>query len=191
MRTTIHAYPGEITLLAIGPLTNVGLLFALDPKTASLLRGLMLMGGSFEARTPEDEWNIVCDPHAAARVFQAPLELTSVGVDVTGQCRLSGEDYRRRFEGLGGPFAFVAEMAAVYFAGGAREVVFHDPLAAALLFDPGLCETRTQRIAVELTNERTFGRTHPAGPGDGPPHHVAFRVDAPRFFAHYFSVADR
>src|SRR5262249_59633363 len=82
VRDTIRAHPGEITLLTIGPLTNIGLLFALEPDIPTLLKGLMMVGGCFSATEPDEEWNIVCDPHAAAQVFAASLELTSVGFDV-------------------------------------------------------------------------------------------------------------
>ena len=160
LRQTIHAHPGEITLLAIGPLTNVALLFALDPDAASMLKGLMLMGGSFLAREADEEWNIVCDPHAAAKVFAAPLELTSVGFDVTGQCRLEAADFRRRLARASGPFTFVGEMAEVFFRAEPKQVIFHDPLAAALLFEPTLCQTRVQPIGVELMDPRKFGRTY-------------------------------
>ena len=72
LRDTIRAHPGAITLLTIGPLTNIGLLFALDPDIPALLKGMMVMGGSFSAKDNDEEWNILCDPHAAAIVFAAP-----------------------------------------------------------------------------------------------------------------------
>ena len=190
LRETIHAHPGEITLLAIGPLTNVALLFALDPDAASSLKGLMLMGGSFLAKEADEEWNIVCDPHAAAKVFTAPLELTSVGFDVTGQCLLEAADFRRRLARANGPFSFVAEMAEVFFRSESTQVIFHDPLAAALLFEPALCQARVQPIRVELMDPRRFGRTHPSENATTKPHHVAYSVEADQFFEHFFAVAE-
>jgi purine nucleosidase len=188
LRDTIRAHPGEITLLTIGPLTNIGLLFALDPEIPTLLRGLMMMGGSFSAQENDQEWNIVCDPHAAAKVLAAPLELTSVGFDVTKLCRLEADECRRRFARAGRPLAFVAEMAQVFFRYESPEIVFHDPLAAALIFEPSLCRTKAEHIQVDLTNERTLGRTRPADAASSKPHHVAYSVDAARFFEHYFAV---
>jgi purine nucleosidase len=188
LRDTIRAHPGEVTLLTIGPLTNVGLLFALDPALPQLLGGLMVMGGAFDASERDHEWNIVCDPHAAARVFAAPIALTSVGFDVTTHCRLDAEACRRRFVRAGGPFDFVLAMAEVYFAAEQPEIVFHDPLAAALVFDPSLCITAERRIGVELLDERRFGRTGPVEPAGLPPHRVAHSVDADAFFAHLFDV---
>jgi purine nucleosidase len=189
--TIIHAYPGEITLLTIGPLTNIGLLFALDPDIPSMLNGMMIMGGSFSATTRDEEWNIICDPHAAAKVFDAPVELASVGFDVTQHCRLDAEICRRHFELVGQPLAFVAAMAEVFFQHEAPEVIFHDPLAAALVFQPSLCRTETHRIAVDLTNAATFGRTSSVPEADTRPHRVATSVAADAFFAHYFAVVNR
>jgi len=188
LRDTIRAHPGEITLLTIGPLTNIGLLFALDPDIPALLKGLMIVGGCFSAKEHDEEWNIVCDPHAAAQVFAAPIELTSVGFDVTGQCRLDAEECRRRFTQAGGPFTFVVAMAEVFFRAEAPEVIFHDPLAAALLFEPSLCQTTVQRIAVDVRNERTLGRTRPVDEAAAKPHHVAHSVEVAKFFAHYFAI---
>jgi inosine-uridine nucleoside N-ribohydrolase len=189
LRGTIRAHPGEVTLLTIGPLTNVGLLFALDRGIPALLKGMMIMGGSFSAAERDEEWNIVCDPHAAAIVFGAPVELTSLGFDVTRHCRLGADECRRRFARAGGPFDFVGAMAEVFFQHEAPEIIFHDPLAAGLVFEPGLCQIRQQRIEVELADERELGRTRPAAQASGPPHHVAYSVAAERFFEHFFAVA--
>lgn len=185
---TIRAHPGAITLLTIGPLTNIGLLFALDPEIPALLKGMMVMGGSFSAESNDEEWNIICDPHAAAKVFAAPLELTSVGFDVTRHCRLEADVCRRKLAQAGRPLAFVAAMADVFFRYEAPEIIFHDPLAAALIFEPTLCQTTAQRIAVDLTNQQTLGRTHPMSDTALRSHQVAHSVAAERFFGHYFSV---
>ena len=185
LRNTIRTHPGEITLLTIGPLTNIALLFALDPDIPVLLKGLVMMGGCFSAKHNDAEWNILCDPHAAAKVFAAPLDLTSVGFDVTSQCRLEADECRRRFRQAGGPLAFVAVMAEVFFRYGSPEIIFHDPLAAALIFDPSLCQTRAQRIEVDLVNEGTLGRTRPVDEAVSRPHHVAYSVKAAEFFEHY------
>ena len=188
LRDTIRAHPGEITLLTIGPLTNIGLLFALDPDIPALLKGLMMIGGGFSAKKPDEEWNIVCDPHAAATVFAAPLALTSVGFDVTGQCRLEADECRRRFSQAGGLCTFVAAMAEVFFRSEAPEVIFHDPLAAALIFEPSLCQTTVQRIAVDLMNEHTLGRTRPVDEAASKPHHMVHSVEVAKFFEHYFAI---
>jgi inosine-uridine nucleoside N-ribohydrolase len=184
---TIRARPGEITLLAIGPLTNVALLFALDPEIPGLLKQLVIMGGWYFAR-PAPEWNILNDPHAAQIVFAAPVpSFTAVGIDVTGQCTLPADECRRRFSEIGGPLAPVAAMAEVWFRH-RDQITFHDPLAAALIFEPSLCRTEAQCVTVELVSPDNLGQTLLARAGDEKPHHLAAEVDREAFFAHYFSV---
>ncbi len=195
LRETIRARPGEVTLLAIGPLTNVALLFALDPEIPALLKGLMMMGGWFFDR-PQPEWNIRCDPHAAARVFAAPVpNLAAVGIDVTGRCVLPAAECRRRFAQAGGPLAPVAAFAEVWFRQ-TDHVTFHDPLAAALLFEPSLCGMEAHRVSVDLSSGlQDSGRTHVAWDdwhtgtsAEAHPHALAASVDAGAFFDHYFGV---
>lgn len=188
LRETIYAHPGEITLLTIGPLTNIGLLFALDPAIPALLRGLMVMGGAFDAQVNDEEWNIICDPYAAAIVMGAGIELTSLGFNVTKHCRLDAEACRRGFAQAGGPFDFVAAMAEIYYAHEEPQIIFHDPLAAALVFEPSLCATQPRRIAVNLIDSARLGRTRPDTTPGPMPHHVAYDVDAVRFFDRFFDV---
>lgn len=189
LRETIHARPGEITLLAIGPLTNLAVLFSLDPEIPRLLKEVMLMGGWFFDR-PAPEWNIANDPHAAAIVFAAPVpRLTAVGIDVTKQCRLGADECRRRFTAAGGPLAPVAAMAEVWFRG-QDHITFHDPLAAALLFEPTLCRTESQQVMVDTGVGPLSGLTLPASDPLARPHRLAAGVQPDAFFAHYFSVVN-
>ena len=190
LRDTIRSRPGEITLLTIGPLTNIALLFALDPELPGMLKQLVMMGGRYHTRAANGglaEWNILCDPHAAAMVFDAPVpRLVAVGLDVTEPCRLPREECRTRFTAAGGPLAPVVSMAEVWFRH-VPHITFHDPLAAALIFKPSLCALEPYRIAVDLTNPYLSGLTLPL-PGDTKPHLVAARVDPDAFFAHYFGI---
>ena len=71
LRQTIRSRPGEITLLTIGPLTNIGLLFATDPEIPGLLKRLVMMCGVFTQ--PAREWNALLNPHASAIVYRAPV----------------------------------------------------------------------------------------------------------------------
>ena len=191
MRQSIHARPGEVTLLAIGPMTNVGLLFATDPEIPALLKRLVLMVGRFTSRTagaPPVEWNALGDPHALARLTQAPVpEWTAFGLDVTMRCRLQADEFRRRFAALDGAAQVVATLAEVWFRD--RPVVtFHDPLAAACLFEPDLCDYQRGRVEVELVSPRVQGMTHWSPNAEPAPHRVAVDVDSKAFFAHYFAI---
>ncbi|MFC1465295.1 MAG: nucleoside hydrolase [Candidatus Brachytrichaceae bacterium NZ_4S206] len=188
LRRTIRKHPGEITLLAIGPLTNIGLLFALDPEIPRLLRQLVLMCGVFTEGPDRGllEWNAMLDPHATAMVYRAPVKVNrSIGLDVTLQVKMPADEARARFtHKLLRP---VLDFAEVWFKS-ADQITFHDPLAATTIFDPRICKFQRGAVAVELENAEQRGRTvwQPGAPKGR--HAVALQVDAPRFFRHYFSV---
>src|ERR1051325_4224804 len=86
---TIRAHPGEVTLLTIAPLTNIGMLFSTYPDVAELLAGLVMMGGNFDEMGPEAgriEFNIAGDPSASEITYKAPVQLhRSLGLNVTQQ----------------------------------------------------------------------------------------------------------
>lgn len=186
MRRTIRSHPGEVVLLTIGPLTNVALLFATDPEIPALLKGLVLMGGSFGGGINEGrEWNLIVDPHASAMVYRArPPYHRSVGLDVTTQVTMAADEVRQRFrQGLLRP---VLDFAEIWFRQRTK-ITFHDPLAAAVLFDEALCQFERGQVTIDLTDAERPGRSDWTTGGDGP-HEVATQVDAARFFAHYFGV---
>jgi inosine-uridine nucleoside N-ribohydrolase len=191
MRKTIRSRPGEVSLLAVGPLTNVALLFATDPEIPSLLRQLTLMCGVFTGRNGQgpgqSEWNALVDPIATAIVFNAaPPMFTSIGLEVTTKCVLNAEDCRRRFLKAGGPLEIVAEAAEVWFKH-ASAITFHDPLAATTLFQPDLCEYQQVDVQVE-TNGLRPGATYLNPSPDRKRHRIAVEVDPARFFDEYFAV---
>ena len=191
LRRTIRARPNEITLLTIGPLTNIALLFATDPEIPAILKQLVMMGGRYFPSSPDGangEWNILCDPHAAAIVFEAPVpKLIAVGLDVTEQCTMSAEECRERFIKAGGPLLSVAAMAEVWFRH-TQQITFHDPLAAALIFEPQLCGLLSTRIDVELCQPGKLGDTLLREDSTLSGHQVARGVDPQAFFDHYFSI---
>jgi purine nucleosidase len=190
LRRTIHAYPGEVTLLATGPMTNVGVLFAIDPEIPALLKGLVMMVGVFTNQLPRVgplEWNAICDPHAIARIYQTPLAIhRSIGLDVTCQVTMDAAEVRKRFQTrLLRP---VLDFAEVWFQ--ERPVItFHDPLAASTLFDDQICGFTRGRASIELSAPRQLGMTYWEADNAGP-HEVALEVASERFFAHYFSVVE-
>ncbi len=186
LRRTIHAHPGEISLLTIGPLTNIGLLFATDPEIPLLLKRLVMMVGRFNSQTPwfgPLEWNACGDPHASAVIYRAPVGVhRSVGLDVTTKVVMPAEEARKR---LKGPLlAPVLDFAEIWFRqwGG---VMFHDPLAATTIFDESICQFERGQVDIELTSPRLAGFTHWKPAQDGP-HEVAMQVDPERFFEEYF-----
>jgi len=188
LRRTIHEHPGDIVLLTIGPLSNIGLLFRTDPEVASLLRGLVMMCGVFAGhrdRPPSLEWNALCDPHALAIVDRTAARVhRSVGLDVTRQVTMDAKEFRDRLTSrLHQP---VLDFARFWFEERAS-VTFHDPLAAATVFDDQVCVFQRGTVDVDLTSENAKGMTlwKPDRTGE---HEVALEVDSARFFEHYFSV---
>jgi purine nucleosidase len=190
MRQTIRAHPGEVVLLAIGPMTNVARLFQDDPEIPGMLKSLVLMCGRFTNAALVQgralEWNALCDAEATDIVYRGkPPIHRSIGLDVTLQVVLQADAVRQRFSTpLLRP---VLDFAEVWFEQ-QKVMVFHDPLAAATIFDEALCVFTPGAVTVELAQETERGRTD-WNPGDrSTVHEVATEVDAPRFFEHYFSV---
>jgi purine nucleosidase len=174
---TVRAHPGEVTLLTIGPLTNAALLFDRHPDVAGLLKALVLMGGRYTTEG-KPEWNIRCDPEAAARVFAAPVpHVRAVGLDVTRQVYQEAGDFSAR---CAAPLLRpVRDFAAVWFA--ERDgIYFHDPLAAVTVFDDQVCAFTRGEVTVEA------GGTTAWRPRADGPHEVATAVTPDRFFTDYF-----
>lgn len=188
MWQTIRAHPGEVVLLATGPLTNVAALFAMDEEIPHLLKSLTLMCGVFTQRSAAGalrEWNAMLDPHATAIVYNSLVPVhRSVGLDVTDRVTMEAAEVRRRFSApLLRP---VLDFAKVWFQ--SRPIItFHDPLAATTLFDNGLCQFERGQVEIELGSPQVAGLTHWT-PGTDGPHAVALDVDKDRFFEHYFSI---
>jgi purine nucleosidase len=194
MRKTIRERPGEIILLGVGPMTNLAALFAADPEIPSLLKHIVLMCGVFTGRAGQGpgarEWNALVDPLAAALTYHYSAgKLLSVGLDVTTLCKMPANECRQRFNAAGGALSVVAQMAEVWFQR-APHVVFHDPLAATLIFDPNLCTYAGGTIKTIIEDGPLAGLTHwKLGNNDNErPHRIASVVSVDKFFEHYFSV---
>ncbi|GAB4512690.1 MAG: nucleoside hydrolase [Anaerolineae bacterium] len=182
LRRTIRQHPGEITLLTIGPVTNIALLFALDPEIPHLLKELVMMIGVYTEfeRWGDLEWNAMLDPHAAAMVFRAPVpRLRAIGLNVTRRVVLNAADVTARFTTP--VLQAVLDFAQVWFAE-RPDITFHDPLAGAIIFDDSYCDFLRGTVEVDSTT----GLMHWT-PGAGR-HDIAVNVDSQRFFAHYFSM---
>jgi inosine-uridine nucleoside N-ribohydrolase len=188
LANTIRAHPGEVVLLTIGPLTNAGLLFSAHPDLAELLAGFVMMGGNFDETGPEArrvEWNIAGDLLAAQIVYEAGVRLhRSLGLNVTQRVVMPAEEVREKFRApLLRP---VLDMAEIWFAGFYPSITFHDPLAAATVFEPGLCAYEQGRVTVNKSDRPGETIWQPGGAES--PHQVAMAVDADRYFDHFFSV---
>src|SRR5215831_11073951 len=118
----VLAAPGEVTLVPVGPLTNIALALRREPRIAKAVREVVLMGGSFTRGnvTPAAEFNIYVDPEAAAAVFQAGWPLTMVGLDLTHQARVT-PDVLERIAGLGTPLAEIVTQLMRFY--GSRDTM--------------------------------------------------------------------
>ncbi|MCC7145596.1 MAG: nucleoside hydrolase [Phycisphaeraceae bacterium] len=194
LRDTIRKNPGEIVLLTIGPLTNIGMLFTLDPELPAMLKGLVMMCGVFTNRMAHAgprEWNALMDPHATAIAYKHEVKVhRSIGLDVTNQVAMPAKDVLARCQApVLGP---VRDFLEVWMKQWTMPVLFHDPLAAVTIFDEEICKFERGTVQVEMNgSDRSIGMTHwNKQPAEGPagPHEVALGVDVQRFFDHYFGV---
>jgi inosine-uridine nucleoside N-ribohydrolase len=163
---TVSEAPGPVTLVATGPLTNVGLLFARHPEAAARLERIVIMGGAIGLGnvTPAAEFNIWIDPEAAARVFAGGVDLTMVGLDVTHQALLRPADVER-LAATGRAGRLVADLYAFYARYhrdryGWEGAPVHDAVALAHVIDPTLLETVHCGVVVDTGGELSRGRTY-------------------------------
>ena len=186
---TARANPGQVTLVAIGPLTNVATALTLEPDLGRLLRGIVLMGGVVRSGDalglglPWVEHNIRCDPEAARVVFSSGAPITMVPLDVTYRVSVDRGGLAR-IRASGTPFAVaVADQLARYPRFRERGSTFtHDPLAVAMVIDPSFCRVVPLRVDVETRGEHTAGATVALPPGERPANaKVCVEVDVPRF----------
>lgn len=183
LRTQFHRRPGEITLIAIGALTNVAALLNADPVVAKKIKRIVLMGGSIArgyepGSGPEAEWNIKSDPAAARTVFASGIPILMAPLDVTAMLQL-GEAGRRRVFEQGTPLS--TSLAALYRLWNRENPILFDPMAVALAIDQSLCQTRSLAIEVDGQGFTRVSKTAHANAT------VALETDPARFFEFYLS----
>ncbi|MGD0458837.1 MAG: nucleoside hydrolase [Terriglobia bacterium] len=161
----IHQYPHEITLVPVGPLTNIALALRKDPSIVPLVKEVVLMGGAISGgnATAAAEANIHNDPEAARGVFEAGWPLTMVGLNVTEKTLFTRADLNRlaRTRGRENDFAvgvlsFMVDLASKL---GADGTPMHDPLAVGAVIERSLITTQDMRVEVETRGEFTRGET--------------------------------
>jgi purine nucleosidase len=192
IETVLDAEPGSITLVPIGPLTNIALAVRREPRLADLVGEVVLMGGAYQSgnQAPMTEFNIGVDPEAAHIVFNERWPVTMVGLDVTHSA-LATADVRERIAGVGtGPARFVLDLLEFYGGTyrtrqGFADPPVHDPCAVAYVIDPDVLTVRPTVVDVELSGGLTAGMTvadfrHPAPPECSTA--VAVGLDRDRFW---------
>lgn len=158
--------PGELTLVAVGPMTNIGLALLLEPELPRLVRRIVVMGGAAGVpgnASPVAEANFWHDPEAAALVLDAPWEVVHVGLEATMRAMLPPAAIERlaRVETPHGRLLWAAMQHYLDIYSqieGTRTCALHDPLAVALALDPDLASYRLVRMRMELRGEHTRGQ---------------------------------
>ena len=163
----ILSSPGEITLVAVGPLTNVALAIRKEPRIVGALKELVIMGGAirYEGNTTAlAEFNTFVDPHAAHIVYHAGIPTTLVPLDVTYQCVLLASDVERLLK-IESPIpSFIKATTDFYMEyhdsyQGIKGCVINDPLALALTFAPELCDYQELPVDVDISGGVSTGKT--------------------------------
>src|SRR5690242_9862122 len=162
----VHKYPHEITLVPVGPLTNIALAISKDPSIVPLVKEVIIMGGSITGGNVNAaaEANIYNDPEAAQLVFQAGWQLTMSGLEVGNKAMLSPK-YLEQLSKTHGPINdFIAQVAkylidlSVKFGDGSGSPMY-DPSAVGIAIDPTLVKTQEMHVDVETKGEFTRGET--------------------------------
>ncbi len=160
-------YPDEVTLIAVGPLTNLALAIQKDFEGMRKLKEIIIMGGAVRTGgniTPYAEFNIFSDPLAAERVFRSKLPMTLVPLDVTHKVSLTPPWMEERVKPINNAFSKFAIEATGYDS--ARHqfrnkdlIHLHDPLAVGAVVDPELVRKERLAISVETEGGEFYGRT--------------------------------
>jgi inosine-uridine nucleoside N-ribohydrolase len=159
----VNAHPGEITVIAVGPLTNLATAMILEPDWAQRVQRLVLMGGAFDYPNVLHELNFAYDPEATHLVLSSAAPLMIVPLDVTTRTFMRLHDIDR-LDSAGTPLGtylgrtvrpWVTWLAERYGHDGCS---LHDPLAVAAVIDPEVVTTRTASVDIELHGSLTRGR---------------------------------
>jgi inosine-uridine nucleoside N-ribohydrolase len=169
----VRSNPGQITIVAVGPLTNIATVLRADPELAGMIPQIVIMGGSLSGGniTPAAEFNLYVDPEAARIVFDAGIPLNMVGLDVTEKVLLR-EDHIQVLEHAQNPVSQAAgkimraTLTRTRQGTDATVIAMHDPLTVASLIDPKLLTFKDYYVEVETEGELTAGMT--VGYASGP-----------------------
>jgi len=164
IRRIVRANPGEITIVAIGPLTNIATVLKADPGIAPMIKSFVLMGGALSGGniTPAAEFNFYVDPEAARIVFDSGVPITMVGLDVTNKVLLH-ESQVRILEAAQNPVAQAAgkilraTMSRIKPTKDETVMAMHDPLTIGSLIDPSIVTLKDHYVQIETTGEMTAG----------------------------------
>lgn len=196
----VRSNPGEISLLVVGPETNIALAFQKDPELPSLIKQIIIMGGAVEVsgnKSAVAEFNIFCDPHAAEIVFSSSTPKVIIPLDVCNTIPLFIED----FEKLNGSTLYKTLMPimqnyirAIRQFEGHQGALVYDALAAYYFLKPEVFTLEEMDVRIETKGENTFGMTV----ADRRPYgeknlncKVTIKIDRERFTSDFLSILSR
>lgn len=162
----VLANPNEISIFPIGPLTNIAIAIRKEPRFARAVRELVIMGGAILEHgniTPQAEFNIYVDPHAAHIVFHAGIPITLIPLDVTHKCLLL-QPHLDRLMQIPSPISrFIRDAMEVYlqysFDLGYAGSALHDPLTLATVIAPELLTLKEYYVDVDISGGVSMGKT--------------------------------
>ena len=171
----VRKHPGEITLIAIGPQTNLGAAIDKDPATFRKLKRIVMMGGSvykgYKGSAPDPEWNILCDIPAAQKVFTSGVPLYVMPLDAT-ILKLDEQQLKALFD-QGTPLT--KQIEELYREWGQPTPTLFDPMAVGYAANPELCPTTPLHLSVD---DKGFTR-----PGAGEPNaQVCLKANVAAFY---------
>ncbi len=172
---TVAARPGEVSVVAIGPLTNIAEAIQAEPEFAQSVRHLYVMGGRFDSTEPEH--NFKSDAEAAARVFESDIPVTVVGLEITTKARIEPDDLARIATAGALGRQLEAEVRQWWQFVGQQWNNPHDPLAVLAMVRPDLLGTRPAAVRIEREGDLA-GSSRADGATDGPAH-VVTSIDVP------------
>ena len=171
---TIRDYPGRVSILALGPLTNLALAVGLDPGIVPLTREVILMGGSFNSQDPTPEFNIHCDPEGAEIVFNAGWQVHLLGLDITRRVHFSRNDFASLPDGnpavellRSQAPGWIERMEAMGWE--QDGCALHDAVATAYLVDDTIFQTEEVAVEVEIADQNSRGITRFSSAAQGKP----------------------
>ncbi len=183
MSVEIDRRPGELTLVAIGPLTNLAALLNQNSTIGAKVKQIVLMGGSIahgydQDPKPTAEYNIASDPVSAQAVFSSAVPILMVPLDVTAMLQLDAETRHRVFTHLS---PLTDALTLLYHLWNQETPTLFDPMAVAMLIDPSLCETKNLSVEIDAEGHTRIRDRVP------PNATVALHTDPQRFFKFYLS----
>ena len=158
--------PNEISIFPIGPLTNIAMAIRKEPRFAKALKELVIMGGAILEHgnsTPQAEFNIYVDPHAAHIVFHSGIPITLIPLDVTHKCLLLQPHVDRLMKIPSSISRFIRDAIEIYlkysFELGYAGSALHDPLTLATIIAPELLRLKEYYVDVDISGGVSMGKT--------------------------------